>query len=77
MMIKIVFVISLSVLFTGCASVPMESKEGSVKAKQFAPPQAGNSGRYIYRDSFIGKAIKSDIFVNEKCVGKSAPDVFF
>ena len=44
MMIKIVFVISLSVLFTGCASVPMESKEGSVKAKQFAPPQAGNSG---------------------------------
>ena len=78
MMRKIVFVILLSALFTGCASVvPMESKEGSVKAKQFAPPQAGNSGLYIYRDSFIGKAIKRDILVNGKCVGKSAPDVFF
>lgn len=74
---NIAFVILLSALLTGCASVPMESKEGSVKAKQFASPQAGNSGLYIYRDSFIGKAIKRDIWVNEKCVGKSAPDVFF
>lgn len=55
----------------------MESKEGSVKAKHFSPPQAGNSGLYIYRDSFIGKAIKRAIWVNGKCVGRSAPDVFF
>ena len=43
---KIAFVILLSALFTGCASVKMESKEDSAKAKQFAQPQAGNSGLY-------------------------------
>jgi hypothetical protein len=77
MMRKIALVILLSALFTGCASVKMESKEDSAKAKQFAQPQAGNSGLYIYRDSFVGKALKKDIWVNGKCVGESAPDVFF
>ena len=74
---KMVFVIVLSALFTGCASVKMESKADSTKAKQFAQPQAGNSGLYTYRDSFVGKALKKDIWVNGKCVGESAPDVFF
>jgi len=77
MMRKIVFVILLSALFTGCASVKMESKEDSAKAKQFAQPQAGNSGLYTYRDSFVGKALKKDIWIDGKCVGESAPDVFF
>ncbi|MEI7990569.1 MAG: DUF2846 domain-containing protein [Chloroflexota bacterium] len=74
---KIAFVILLSALFTGCASVKMESKEDSAKAKQFSQPQAGNSGLYTYRDSFVGKALKKDIWVDGKCVGESAPDVFF
>lgn len=74
---KIAFVILISALFTGCASVKMESKEASEKAKQFAPPGSGNSGLYIYRDSFAGKALKKNIWADEKCVGESAPDVFF
>jgi Protein of unknown function (DUF2846) len=77
MMKKVVFVMLLAVLLTGCASVNMESKEDSAKAKQFAAPQAGNSGLYIYRDSFVGKALKKDIWVDGKCLGESAPDVFF
>lgn len=64
-------------LISGCASVPMESKEASAKAKQFNPPSAGNSGLYIYRDSFVGKALKKDILLDGKCLGESAPDVFF
>jgi hypothetical protein len=64
-------------LISGCASVPMESKEASAKAKQFNPPSEGNSGLYIYRDSFVGKALKKDIWVDGKCLGESAPDVFF
>jgi hypothetical protein len=55
----------------------MESKEASAKAKQFAQPAPGNSGLYIYRDSFVGKALKKDIWVDGKCVGESASDVFF
>ncbi|WP_349279265.1 DUF2846 domain-containing protein [Polaromonas hydrogenivorans] len=74
---KIAFVILLSALFTGCASVKMESKEASEKAKQFTQPESGNSGIYTYRDSFVGKALKKDIWVDGKCVGESAPDVFF
>lgn len=65
------------VLMTGCASVDMASKAESAKAKEFATPTQGKSGIYIYRDSFVGKALKKDIWIDGKCVGESAPDVFF
>lgn len=67
----------LMLLFTGCASVKMESKEASDRSKQFEQPGPGSAGLYIYRDSFVGKALKKDIWVDGKCVGESAPDVFF
>lgn len=75
-MFKSLTIAALTVLFTGCASVKMESKEASQKAKE-AQPAAGQSGLYIYRDSFVGKALKKDIWVDGKCVGESASDVFF
>lgn len=74
---KFLLIILASVLFTGCASVKMESKEASQKAKEFSQPTSGNSGLYIYRDSFVGKALKKDVWVDGKCVGETAPDVFF
>lgn len=55
----------------------MNSKAESTKAKEFASPAAGNAGLYVYRDSFVGKALKKDIWVDGKCLGESAPDVFF
>lgn len=72
-----VFVVATTLLISGCASVDMASKDESVKAKKFNAPSQGNAGLYIYRDSFVGKALKKDIWVNGKCVGESAPDVFF
>ena len=66
-----------AILISGCASVPMESKEASNQAKQFNPPSAGHSGLYVYRDSFVGKALKKDIWLDGKCLGESASDVFF
>lgn len=66
-----------AILVSGCASVPMENKEASIRAKQFNPPSAGNAGLYVYRDSFVGKALKKDLWVDGKCLGESAPDVFF
>ena len=62
---------------TGCASVNMASKEDSDKAKQFSAPSAGNSSLYVYRNSLVGKALKKDIWVDGKCLGESASDVFF
>lgn len=74
---RLVCALFLLALFTGCASVKMESKEASDKAKQFAQPQSGMAGLYTYRDSFVGKALKKDLWVDGKCIGESAPDVFF
>lgn len=77
MLRKLALVSALAVLMTGCASVNMASKEESTKAKAFSAPSQGNAGLYIYRNSFVGKALKKDIWVDGNCVGESAPNVFF
>jgi hypothetical protein len=74
---KTIFVIFLTTLMSGCASVKMESPEASNRAKQFATPNLGNSGLYIYRDSNLGAALKKNLWVDGKCIGESAPGVFF
>ena len=66
-----------ALVLSGCASVNMVSKEESDVAKQFSAPSAGNSGVYVYRNSFAGKALKKDIWVDGNCLGESASDVFF
>ncbi len=67
----------VSVALSGCASVEMTSKAESEKAKEFNSPSQGTAGVYIYRDSFVGKALKKDVWIDGKCIGESAPDVFF
>lgn len=62
---------------SGCASIPMESPENTAMAKQFNPPSEGNSGLYIYRAGGPGGALKKDVRVNDKCIGETAPKVFF
>lgn len=64
-------------LLTGCASVSMESKENSDIAKKFSPPSDDNSGLYIYRSGSFGGALKKDVWVDDNCVGETAPNVFF
>jgi hypothetical protein len=64
-------------LLAGCASVPMDTPENDKLAKEFNPPSEGNSGLYIYRASGPGTALKKSIWVNDKCVGESAQNVFF
>ncbi|MCL2656568.1 MAG: DUF2846 domain-containing protein [Betaproteobacteria bacterium] len=72
-----IFALAASLLITGCASVNMAPQEASDKAKRFDPPSEGNAGVYIYRNSFVGKALKKDLWVDGKCIGESAPNVFF
>lgn len=62
---------------SGCASVPMESNEQTDMAKKFIPPSNGNAGFYIYRSGGVGGALKKDVWVDEKCIGETAPNVFF
>ena len=74
---KIAIITIASSLFAGCASVPMESKEVSEKAKAFNAPSGDNAGLYIYRAGGPGTALKKDIWVDDKCVGETAPNMFF
>lgn len=76
---KIVSLVALAftLLISGCASVDMAPTAESGKAKQFNSPSQGTAGVYIYRDSSFGSALKKDIWIDGKCIGESAPNVFF
>ncbi len=74
---KLIMLVIISILFGGCASVPMESAEKTNLAKQFNPPSEGKSGLYIYRSGSFGGALKKDVWIDGKCIGETAPNIFF
>ena len=74
---KFTLAFAMLIAFSGCSSVPMEDQKLNDEAKRFSPPSRGSSGLYIYRDSMFGAALKKDIWVNGKCIGETAPKVFF
>lgn len=73
----LLMMVSTFLLISGCASVEMESTQKDQQAKQFLPPSEGMSGLYIYRDSFLGKSLKKDIYIDDQLIGESAPDIYF
>ncbi len=74
---KILLFIVASLLSVGCSTVPLEPKKASQNAKMFTIPPAGKAGIYVYRESDFGGALKKDIWIDNKCLGESAPNVFF
>ncbi|MCL2459219.1 MAG: DUF2846 domain-containing protein [Desulfobulbus sp.] len=74
---KFVTVLFVPFLLAGCASVPKENAQQSQLAKQFNPPSNGNAALYIYRSGVIGAALKKDVWVDDKCIGETAPNIFF
>jgi hypothetical protein len=62
---------------TGCASVPMASKEDDQMRKQFSTPAKGASGLYIYRNTNFGGALKKSVYVDGLLIGETAPMVYF
>jgi len=76
--IKIAAALALLAVMTGCASVNMAPKQDSEEAKNFAYPDDGKAGVYVFRkDILIGVSLKKDIWINGECVGESARGVFF
>ena len=65
------------VLMSGCASVPMASKDLDTSAKAFREPAKDRAGLYVYRDSFGGKALKKMVSVDGKAIGQTANKVYF
>ena len=74
---RLALIALISTLFAGCASVPMEGIERTAAAQKFNPPSEGTSGLYIYRSGSFGGALKKDVWVDGKCIGETAPNVFF
>jgi len=70
-------IITLGLLVTGCASVPLASPEADSTAKRFVPPTDGKASVYIYRNSFVGQALKKTVSVDNRALGETANKVFF
>ncbi len=74
---KFVPAIMAVLLASGCTSVSMSDIASANHAKEFNPPREGMSGLYVYREGFLGGALRKDIWVDKVCLGESAPNVFF
>ena len=62
----------------GCSSVPMEPAGIANAAKEFNPPSPDTAGIYVYRkDTYVGAALKKDVWIEKECVGQTAKGVFF
>ena len=77
MYIKLTLVSLTLSLLVGCVSVPMESQENSDIAKKFTTPSQDKAGIYIYRSGSFGGSLKKDVWIDEKCIGETAPNIFF
>jgi hypothetical protein len=67
----------LIVVFSGCSTVPLEPKDVANKFKEFNSPADGYAGLYVFRDSFVGQALKKDVWIDNECLGETAANVFF
>ncbi len=72
----LLFVIA-TLSFIGCAKVPMAPPEQDTALKEFNPPPVDQSGIYVYRNCFVGAALKKTVYLDSKAIGESAEDVYF
>lgn len=64
-------------LLTGCASVKMESAENDALRKTFTQPAPDKAGLYVYRNSFVGQALKKTVTLDDVVIGETANKVYF
>lgn len=75
--ISLVVSVLLTVLVTGCASVPMETVENDKIRKEFMTPELDKAGLYIYRNTWVGQALKKTLYVDDQEIGESINKVYF
>lgn len=62
---------------TGCVSVPLASPAEDATCKLFDAPTDGNAGVYIYRNCFVGQAIKRSVSIDNERLGETSNGVYF
>ena len=68
---------SVFLMVSGCATVPMASKEQDASLKAFSKPPADKAGLYVYRNTFGGQALKKNVYVDGVLLGETANKVYF
>jgi hypothetical protein len=63
-------------LLAGCASVPMATPEEDAASKTFAAPPAGKAGLYVFRNTWVGQAVRKTIYLDGAPLGETANEVF-
>ncbi|WP_426270413.1 DUF2846 domain-containing protein [Dyella kyungheensis] len=73
------FVTAMSIIamlvLSGCASVPMASKNDDAMAKQFRP-STDKAVVYVYRNETMGAAIKMPLLIDGQSVGDTAAKTY-
>lgn len=72
---KLLLVVIAAFALGGCASVPMGSPKEDAALKQFTAPK-GMAGIYVYRNETFGAAIKMDVDLDGKPIGKTAAHTY-
>ena len=73
---SLLLIVILAVL-TGCASVPMAPQEQDASSKTFKVSSPNMAGVYIYRNSFVGKALTKRLSIDGVLIGETANGVYF
>lgn len=66
-----------AIIVSGCAAVPMASREEDAAAKQFPVPKDGKAAVYIYRNSMLAPSFKWKISLDGAVLGETANKVYF
>ena len=78
MSLKSLMVVATLAVLTGCSSVvPLAPKEQDAASKTFKAPTSNMAGVYIYRNSFVGKALKKSLSIDGVAIGETANKVYF
>lgn len=70
-------ILASAAIVSGCASVPLAPKEADAALKTFTAPSADKSALYIYRNSFVGQALKKTVRLDGTIIGETANKVYF
>lgn len=66
------YLLTGSILLTGCASVPMAGPGADAEGKRFDPPPPGQSVLYLYRNSLLGSEVAFTLADNQQPIGSLA-----
>lgn len=74
--IKIAIAAGVTLLFSGCASVPMAQPQADQRAKQFIVNK-DKSNIYVYRNESYGAAVKMVVLLDGISLGQTASKTYF